>query len=146
LTASRSTPNAAASAANINRADVVGKVVRFDTRDPRGLVASIRIARTQRGDDTLQLASEDMLSASVGFGVHRNGEVLDRFNRVRRVTSAWLDHIALVMSPVYSDAKVLAVRLTTPHLDKVRRDPIWAWAFWRTDPVVMWADRRLGRR
>ncbi len=36
-------------------AATVGKVMRFDTTDPRGLVADIRIAATQRGDDTVGL-------------------------------------------------------------------------------------------
>ncbi len=44
-----------------------GKVTRFDTRSAVGLVAEIKIAGTPRGDETLQLASEDMLSASIGF-------------------------------------------------------------------------------
>ncbi len=47
-----------------DRSDVVGKAVAFNTRDPRGLIAEIRIAATARGDDTLQLAAEGMLSAS----------------------------------------------------------------------------------
>jgi hypothetical protein len=38
------------------------------------------------------------------------------------VTRAWLDHIALVTSPAYDGAKVLAV-LATPRLDALRNDP-----------------------
>jgi HK97 family phage prohead protease len=130
-----------------NRADVVGKVVRFDTRDPRGLVADIRIAATSRGDDTLGLAAEDMLSASVGFGINsRTGQILDRARRVRRITNAFLDHIALTMAPAYAGAEVLAVRSATPALDGYLNDPVVVWAEMRCDPVMRWADRRLGKR
>jgi HK97 family phage prohead protease len=107
-----------------NKADAVGKVVSFNPYDPRGLIADIRIAPTPRGDDTLILASEGMLSASVGFGVHRNGEILDHGNHIRRVTRAWLDHLALVQTAAYGGAKVLAVR-ATPKLDAFRNDPSW---------------------
>jgi len=105
-----------------NTADAVGKVVSFNPYDPCGLIADIRIAPTPRGDDTLILASEGMLSASVGFGVHRNGEILDHGNHIRRVTRAWLDHLALVQTAAYSGAKVLAV-CATRKLDAFRNDP-----------------------
>jgi len=50
---------------------------------------------------------------------------------VMRVASAWLEHIALVPDPAYTDARVLAVRaaepepgpagaVPTPLLDEVR--------------------------
>jgi len=93
-----------------DRSAVVGSVIRFDTHDHRGLVAEVRIARTDRGDETLQLAAERMLFASIGFGIGRGGEQLDHVNRRRRVTSARLDYVSLVMSPAYSGARVLAVR------------------------------------
>jgi hypothetical protein len=48
-----------------------------------------------RGDETLALAAENMLSASVGFGIHPGGESLDHINHVRRVTRARIDHLAL---------------------------------------------------
>lgn len=93
-----------------NRADAIGKAVRFDTRDPRGLIADIQVARSTRGDDTLALATDKALSASVGFGVKPGGEQLDRFTRTRRITRAWLDHIALVQAPAYDGATILAVK------------------------------------
>ncbi len=118
---------------------VVGRVLRFDTRDPRGLVADIKIAKTPLGDETLSLADEDMLSASVGFGVNpRTGQVLDRAARTRRIIDAVVDHVSLVMSPAYSGARVLAVRSATPHLDHFLADPVIVWAH----PVFQWARRR----
>ena len=125
-----------------SRADAVGKCVAFDTRDPRGLVATIRIARTPRGDDTLALAAEDMLSASVGFGVHPDGERLDRFARTRTITSAWLDHLALVQAAAYDTAKVLAVRSA---VDAYLSDPLFVWAQQRGDPLFRWARQRTRR-
>jgi HK97 family phage prohead protease len=93
-----------------NKADAVGKVVRFDPHDPRGLIADIQVARSSRGDDTLALAADHALSSSVGFRIKAGGEQLDRFTRTRRITSAQLDHIALVMTPAYEGAQILAVR------------------------------------
>ncbi|BDB44558.1 MULTISPECIES: HK97 family phage prohead protease [Mycobacterium] len=127
-----------------NRSDLVGKVVHFDTNDPRGLIAQIRVARTQRGDDTLGLAAERMLSASVGFGVHPGGERLDHATRTRQVLHGWLDHLALVMAPAYDAAQVLAVR-ATPHLDQLAGDPVFAWAALRTDAIA-WARHRTEPR
>nr|VTP03952.1 Caudovirus prohead protease [Mycobacterium riyadhense] len=124
-----------------NKADTVGKCIGFRD-EARGLVAEIRIARTQRGDDTLALADEGMLSASVGFGIYRNGEALDHSTRTRRVKRAWLDHIGLVMTPAYDGARVLAVRHNTPDLD---RDPLFVWAKMRRDPVFKWARARCWR-
>lgn len=129
-----------------SRADAIGACIGFDTGDRRGLVADLKIANTARGDETLQLCSERMLSASAGFGVNpRTGQTLDRARRIRRVTRAYLDHVALVQAPAYDGARVLAVRSATPDLDRYLADPIVAWAEFRIDPVYRWARRRLGR-
>lgn len=87
----------------------VGGVVRFDTDDWRGLITEMVIARTQLGDETLALAAEDCLSASVGFAVSPGGEQLDYRAKLRRVTRATLVHVALVANPAYTGASVLAV-------------------------------------
>ena len=66
---------------------------------------------------TLGLAAEGMLSASAGFGINpRSGQILDRARRVRRITNAYLDHIALVMQPAYDGAR--SSPCAAPH-------PIW---------------------
>lgn len=114
----------------------VGKVVRFFPSREEGLVGEVRIAPTMLGDETLTLADEDMLSLSAGFAVRGRDQVLDRSNRdglpKRRITRAFLDHLAFVEQPAYVGARVLAVRdegsrptaadldpLVTPNLDEV---------------------------
>lgn len=92
-----------------DRTRLVGKVVGFDTTDRRGLLVSIRIANTELGDETLALAAEDMLSASVGFSVPKGGEQLDHDRMTRRVLRANLDHIALVSQPAYPGAVITGV-------------------------------------
>lgn len=118
------------------RGNTVGKAVAFYPERREGLVSDLRIAKTLRGDDTLALAEEDCLSASVGFGVLPSNQVLDRAKMTRRINKAWLDHIALVESPAYAGAGVLDVRdavsalhlagepLPTPFLDDFMSDPI----------------------
>lgn len=130
-----------------NNADLVGACEKFDTADPRGLIATIRVAATRRGDETLQLAHERMLSASVGFSIAAGGEILDHHQRVRRVTRALLHHLALVAEPAYTGTDVLRVRsaTATPNLDRLRRDPVLVWCESRCDPVVVWARRRIRR-
>jgi len=118
------------------RGDTVGKAIAFYPDRPEGLVSDLRIAKTLRGDDTLALAEEDCLSASVGFGVLPSNQVLDRRLMTRRINKAWLDHIALVEAPAYEGANVLDVRdalgaqigvgerQDTPILDDFMADPI----------------------
>ena len=107
------------------------------------MIAHLRIAATARGDETLQLCSEGMLSASVGFGVNpRTGQTLDTARRVRRITHAVLDHISLVQAPAYAEAEVIGVRSATPTLNAFTHDPIFAWAEQRCDRVFGWARRR----
>lgn len=122
------------------KGDTVGKVVSLTPSDPVGLRAMVKIAKSARGDDTLALAEEDMISASVGYRVRRPADV--RFHprtRVRRVMRAFLDHLGLVESPAYAGAQVLAVRdddtpaevlsplPATPLLDALRDDELFDW-------------------
>lgn len=108
---------------------VVGKVVAAHPSRLEGLVTEIRISQTPLGDETLQLAADDCLSASVGFACGGAGQTL--LNGVRRIKQAFLDHVAFVQSPAYVSADVLAVRagmeaqhvpelppLITPNLDE----------------------------
>jgi phage head maturation protease len=88
------------------------------------------MANTPLGDETLELANDDMVSGSAGFGVRGSDQILDR--PYRRIKRAFLDHIAFVAAPAYQGARVLSVRdeeaprsaadlpkLVTPHLDQV---------------------------
>jgi HK97 family phage prohead protease len=111
--------------------EVVGKAVSFQPDREEGLVGEIRIASTARGEDTLTLASENMLSVSIGFASPLRDQVFDRPTRRRRIKKAFLDHLAFVAAAAYQGAGVLAVRtrqnagdvspVETPNLDEVLR-------------------------
>lgn len=125
------------------RGDTVGKVVWLDADSDAGLLARVQVARTLRGDETLQLADEDMISASVGYFVKEPRDVvLNKRTKVREVMRAFLDHLGLVESPAYAGAQVLAVREApsglavaestplppTPALDEAMNAEIATWA------------------
>lgn len=126
-----------------NRADTVGRIVRLDpTGHQRGALASVKIARTERGDETLQLASEGMLGASVGYFLRKMSDVLVlRRSMTRRVQRAFLDHLSMVEDPAYKGAETVAVHdlwtphpaageqpLRTPGLDEYLADDVLSWA------------------
>lgn len=127
----------------VNREHVMGqtfgKVVGADPFRAEGLVTTVRVAKTPLGDETLQLAAEDMLGASVGYYVKKPSDVsLDRKIMHRRVKRAFLRHLSLVESPAYAGATVLAVRdsdeiapgvpVRTPTLDEFVNDDVFMWA------------------
>lgn len=106
-----------------------GKAVAFWPSRSEGLVAEIRVSQTLLGDETLALADDEVLAASVGFGVRGSDQVLNKPKR--RIIRAFLDHLAFTPSPAYEGATVLAVRnggervdaatlppLVTPNLDQ----------------------------
>lgn len=103
----------------------VGKAVAFDTDDERGLIVDAHISRTPLGDETLQLAKDGVLRASVGMAFRRADAPVR--NGLRTIKRAFLDHIALLPNPAYAGATVLAVReqdqqagrTATPNLDAV---------------------------
>ena len=124
------------------RGDTIGKVVALDSGDERGLLARVKVAQTPRGDETLALADEDMISGSVGYFVKEPSDFrLNKRTKVREVLRAFLDHLSLVESPAYVGAQVLAVREDqsglavvetplphTPAIDEFMNDPLFAWA------------------
>lgn len=105
----------------------IGKAVEFRTADPAGLVAEIQVSRTPLGDETLQLAADGVLKASVGMLVRRSDQTIR--DGLRRIHRAFLDHIALLPNPAYQGASVLAVRQeqrgaepeqpATPNMDAI---------------------------
>jgi HK97 family phage prohead protease len=113
----------------------VGRAVALHPSRDEGLVAELRIARTDLGDETLALADEGCLDASAGFLPMPGGEQWEERSRVR-IRKAWLGHIAMTPDPAYVGANVLAVRNglrpsatddvtpppqpSTPNLDIVR--------------------------
>ena len=108
----------------------VGRAVALHPSRVEGLVTELRIAKTALGDETLALADDQSLEASVGFAVMRGGEVWTEQRSRRRLTKCFLDHVALVPEGAY-DGRVLAVRsnaadeaqvrVPTPNLDEVLR-------------------------
>lgn len=123
----------------------VGKVVTF-TDGEEGELARLKIAQTQLGDDTLALAEEDMISASVGYQVQRPSDVrINNHTRTRRVNRAYMRHLAMVESPAYEGAQVLAVRAEPSGLQVVEAQPLPptpALDEFLNDPVLLWAQGR----
>ncbi len=107
-----------------NYGRTVGKVT--DLREePSGAVGTMKISSTPLGDETLQLANDQVLGASVGMMVGRAGmEVRNGLRRIFRIDA--LDHVALLPNPAYAGAEVLDVReasqipdVAMPNLEEV---------------------------
>ena len=122
--------------------DTVGKVVAFEPSHSVGLWTRVKIAATTRGDDTLALADEDMISASIGYRVNQPDHVdVNKRTRLRRVHKAFLEHLAMCEAPTWAKAEVLAVRADqsplevmetplpqSPVLDDYQNDEVFQWA------------------
>jgi phage head maturation protease len=89
---------------------LVGKVIDFQPSRQEGLIASVKIAQTPLGEETLALAHEDCLGASVGFACLGSGMEIDRRNRKRWIKKSYMDHLAFVPDTAYAGSKVLNVR------------------------------------
>lgn len=104
----------------------IGRAIAFHPSRDEGLVAQVKIAKTDLGDETLTLADDGILDASAAFAPMAPLQWEGRSKY--RVAKAWLGHIAMTPDPAYEDARVLSVRgavLTpagpgTPNLDEVR--------------------------
>lgn len=121
----------------------IGKAVRFWPSRQEGLVAELRIANTREGNETLEMAGEELLDASAGFVPMRDGESWEDNRTLRRLTRLWLAHIAMTPEPAYQDARVLAVRsqVATAAPKGIETPGIDEWRAWQL------AERyaRLGR-
>ncbi len=110
----KSLKNARANRYRVNREHdrmrTVGRVNNLWPDREEGLVAEVRISNTPLGNETLELAADDCLSASVGFGVSSDGVEQNRATKTRRIKNAMLDHIAFTAAPAYAGATVLGVR------------------------------------
>lgn len=119
----------------------VGKIEAFDPNHDDGLWARVKVVKGPKGDEVLDLADDDMISASVGYRASKPSDVLlDKPGKRRTVLNAWLDHLGMVEDPAYQGARVLAVREDssgllvaegplpeTPALDAVLNNPIMRW-------------------
>jgi hypothetical protein len=101
----------------------IGKIIEIRD-DTRGAITVAKISNTPLGDETLQLADDGILRASVGAIVNRSGmEIRNGLRRVFRI--AVLDHIAMLPNAAYKGATVLAVRssrdgdVAMPNLESV---------------------------
>jgi phage head maturation protease len=118
-----------------DKSRTVGKIVNFWPSRDEGLVGQARIAMTPLGDETLALADDECLGASVGYAAPGRYVDLDKRVRpgLRRVKRAFMDHLSFVSDPTWETAAVLAVRsatppppatelapLVTPNLDELR--------------------------
>lgn len=90
----------------------IGRLI--ELRDePHGAVGITKISNTPLGDETLQLADDRILGASVAMAVSRAGmEIRNGLRRIFRIDV--LDHVALLPNPAYAGAEVLDVRESQP--------------------------------
>jgi HK97 family phage prohead protease len=106
----------------------IGTVLNLDPINERGLRAVVKVRRNADGDQALDDAADGLLGASIGMAVSPDGHRFDGDRR--RISKAFLDHIALTATPAYVGAEVLEVRAspptvippstsTTPNLDRV---------------------------
>lgn len=126
--------------------DTVGRVTRMVDHD-HGLLASVKIAKTPRGDETLVLADEGILGASVGYFLDKMSDVvLNRRAMLRTVQRAFMEHLAMTEIPSFKGADIIAVHdqftphpaaglqpLVTPALDEWLADPDKAVQSWAAD-------------
>lgn len=130
------------------KGDVVGRTVTLDPASRDGLVGRVRIGATLRGDETLELASEEMLHPSGGFYIKSPADhIINRRQMTRRVLRAFLDHIGLVDTPAYPGARVLAVREDQTGLAVVETPlpPAPALDDAQNDEVLLWAASRVAK-
>lgn len=92
--------------------DTVGKVSEWWPERSEGLVGVVKVVKSNRGDETLALAEEGMVGASVQFGAWMRDVLHNRSAMTRRVLRAFVDHLSFVEQPAYVGATVLGVRAT----------------------------------
>ena len=117
-----------------------GKVVTFHPSREEGLVAEVQVAKTPLGDEVLELANDDMLGASVAYGVRNSDQVLDR--PYRRIKRAFLRHLSFVEVPAYEGAGVLSVR---GQESVARASDLPPLVTPKIDEVLAWLNSRPGR-
>lgn len=122
---------------------IVGRISETYSDRPEGYIADLKISRTEKGDETLELARDDALSVSVGFMVKNpyQDETLDTRAKTRRIHRAFLDHLAFVGQPAYPGAKVLAMR-SADTIEEVEESPTPEIDKWLADPIIQWAMNR----
>lgn len=94
---------------------VIGAARGFNTKDPRGLIATFKVSNTPLGDESLQLAADGVLHASIEFGARSQDAAIK--DGVMTFYRAFLRHVGLTPDPAYEGADVLNVRTGEPITD-----------------------------
>jgi uncharacterized protein len=102
----------------------VGRALELHPSRAEGLVAELRISATALGDETLALADDGVLDASISFALKPGDVDWAPGRRGRTIRRAFLDHIALVADPAYETANVLDVRHNTGPAAPVSATPL----------------------
>ena len=123
-----------------DRTRPVGRADRFYPHRKEGLVADIKVSRTDLGDETLALADDGVLHSSIKFGAYPSDIEYGDRGRRRTVKRAFLDHIAFVAEPAYATASVLSVRARHPSASVSTETPLL------DELVAAWADDDLRSR
>lgn len=121
----------------------VGKIVNFWPSREEGLVGAARIAKTPLGDETLALADDECLGASVGYAAPSRYVELDKTGRpgLRRVKKAFMDHLSFVSDPAWESAAVLSVRAAAQPQTAADLPPLVTPAL---DELIAWQRARKG--
>jgi phage head maturation protease len=105
-----------------SRERVIGSGLSFDTKHQRGLLSTFKVSKTPLGDESLQLAADGVLRASISFSARSQDMAVK--DGVMRFYRAFIGHVALTPEPAYAGADVLNVRTgetladtPTPNLD-----------------------------
>lgn len=120
---------------------LIGEAVRLEDDPTAGLGATVEIAPTPLGDETLTLASRGLLGVSLGMRVRGRDQEFNRADRTRRIHRAFVDHIAFPDYGAYEGAGVLAVRSAAPEaadlprLDTPLLDDVVSWMQSRRTPA-----------
>lgn len=112
-----------------DKARVAGKMLHADTTRDDGLLVELRMSDTALGNETLELAADGVLGASIGFAPIKQRWSSDR--RTRRLEALYLDHVALCVDPAYPTAGVIDVRrqATPVAVATPNKDRVLAWLF-----------------
>jgi len=101
---------------------VIAAARSFDTKSERGLISTFKVSNTPLGDESLQLAADGVLRASIAFAARSQDMAVK--DGVMTFYRAFLRHVALTPEPAYEGAEVLSVRtgepidgIPTPNLD-----------------------------
>lgn len=105
-----------------SRERVIGVAQAFDTKSQRGLISTWKVSSTELGTESLQLAADGVLRASIAFSARSQDMAVK--DGVRSIYRAFLIHTALTPEPAYAGADVIDVRTgepitpaPTPNLD-----------------------------